>query len=140
MMYRTSVVFAWLWGLAACGQEKIDVRKGDSADYNHAGLLVAVDKFVANGRTPEDYAEMSQTAFQLRSGMDRSVAQETELKLMVLALAPVQSVRAKPMSEQVDALALTVWPTLLAPAFEADDLVVKRDPKAAAMMPKPGET
>src|SRR5262249_33054875 len=37
-------------------------------------------------------------------------------------------------------LALTVWPTLLAPAFEADDLLVKRDPKAAGMMPKPGET
>ncbi|HEU4730895.1 MAG TPA: hypothetical protein VFT22_23530, partial [Kofleriaceae bacterium] len=63
----------------------------------------------------------------------------TELKLIVLALVPVQSVRARPMSEQIDALALTVWPTLLAPAFEADDLVFKRDPNAQAMMPKPGE-
>jgi hypothetical protein len=125
---------------SACGQEKIDVHKTDSTDYNHGALLVAVDRFVAAGRTADAYAELAQTAFQLRSGMDRTVAKETELKLMVLALAPVQSVHAKPMAEQVDALALTVWPTLIAPAFEADDLLVKRDPRAATMMPKPGET
>ncbi len=125
--------------LAACGQDRIEVRKGESADYNHAAMLVAVDKFVAAGRTPAAYAELSQTAFELRPGMDGSVAKETELKLMVLALAPMQSVQAKSMPEQVDALALTVWPTLLAPMFEADDLVFKRDPNAAAMMPKGGE-
>ena len=136
MMLRGVVL---LCVLAACGQEKIEVRQGDSTDYNHGALLVAVDKFVAGGRTPDAYAELSQTAFRLRSGMDRSVAQEVELKLLVLALAQVQSVHAKAMSEQVGALALTVWPTLIAPVFEADDLVVKRDPRAAEMMPKPGE-
>ncbi|HEX4421627.1 MAG TPA: hypothetical protein VH165_27130 [Kofleriaceae bacterium] len=115
------------------------MRQGESADYNHGAMLVAVDKFVAGGRTPAAYGELSQTAFELRPGMDRSVARETELKLMVLALPPVQAVHAKPMAEQIDALALTVWPTLLAPEFEADDLLLKRDPKAAAMMPKPGE-
>jgi hypothetical protein len=125
--------------LAACGQDKIEVRQGESADYNHAAVLTAVDKFVASGRTPEAYAELSQTAFQLRGGMDRSVAKETELKLMVLALAPVQSVHARPMADQIDALALTVWPTLIAPVFEADALLVKRDPKAAEVMPKAGE-
>jgi hypothetical protein len=136
-----SVAFsAWLCAAAACGQEKIEVHKTASGDYNHGALLVAVDKFVAAGRTPEAYAELSQTVFQLRSGMDRTVAKETELKLMVLALGPVQSVHAKPMTDQVDALALTVWPTLIAPRFEADDLLVQRDPKAAAMMPRPGET
>jgi len=125
--------------VAACGQEKIEVRQGESADYNHAALLVAVDKYVAAGRTPEAYAELSQTAFTLRAGMDRTVAKEAELKLMVLALAPVQSVYAKPMADQVDALALTVWPTLVAPVFEADELLVKRDPTAGGMMPRPGE-
>jgi len=125
--------------LAACGQERIEVRQGESADYNHAPMLVAVDKFVAGGRTPESYAELSQVAFQLRSGMDRAVAKETELKLMVLALAPVQSVHAKAMPEQVDVLALTVWPTMLAPVFEADGLLIKRDPKAAQLLPRNGE-
>lgn len=128
-----------LWVLAACGQDKIEVRQGQSADYNNAAMLVAVDKFVAGGRTPEAYAALSRTAFELRHGMDRAVAKETELKLIALALPSVQSVHAKPMPEQVAALALTVWPTLLTPTFEADDLVFKRDPDAAAMMPKPGE-
>lgn len=137
MMLRCTLV---LVALAACGQDKIEVRQGESNDYNHAALLVAVDKFVASGRTPEAYGELAQTAFQLRAGMDRSVSQEAELKLMVLALTPMQSVHAKPMAHQVEALALTVWPTLLAPAFESDDLLVKRDPSAAAMMPKPGES
>jgi hypothetical protein len=125
--------------LASCGDDRIEVHQGDNTDYNHAGLLTAVDKFVAGGRTPDAYAELSQTAVALRAGMDRSVAKEAELKLIVLALAPVQSVHAKPISEQVDALALTVWPTLLAPVLEADDLLTRRDPKAAAVMPLPRE-
>ena len=139
MMSRRLPLLLFPLILAACGQEKIEVRQGENADYNQGAVLAAVDKFVTSGRTPEAYAELSQTAFELRNGMDRSVAREAELKLMVLALAPVQSVHAKPMSDQIDALALTVWPTLLAPVLEADDLLVKRDPRAAAMMPKPGE-
>ena len=38
--------------LAACGQDRIEVRQGPSADYNHGALLTAVDTFVAAGRTP----------------------------------------------------------------------------------------
>lgn len=115
------------------------MRQGQSADYNHAALLSSVDKYVTGGRTPQAYAELSQRVFELRGGMDRAVAKEAELKLMVLALAPVQSVHAKPMSEQIDALALTVWPTLLAPVLEADNIVLKRDPRSAVLMPRPGE-
>jgi hypothetical protein len=125
--------------LAACGQDPIQVRREQSADYNHAALVSAVDKFVAAGRTPAAYAELAQTALALRPGMDRSVAQETELKLMVLALAPVQSVQAKPMPDQAAALALTVWPTLLAPEIEADGLLDKRDPRAALLLPQPND-
>jgi len=125
--------------LVACGPDKIEVRQGETADYNNAAMLVAVDKFVVAGRTPAAYATLSNTAFELRSGMDRAVAKETELKLIALALAPVLAVQARPMTEQIDTLAITVWPTLLAPAFEADDLVFKRDPAAATLSPKPGE-
>src|SRR5204862_4811042 len=67
------------------------------------------------------------------------IAQEAELKLIVLALGPVQSVRARPMADQVDALALTVWPALLAPAIEADDLLTRRDARAATLLPSPRE-
>jgi hypothetical protein len=133
------VLVAALVTASACGQDPIGVRPPESGDYHKTDLLHAVDKFVAAGRTPAAYAELAQTVLALRPGMDRSVAQEAELKLMVLALAPVQSVQAKPMSEQVAALALTVWPTLLAPEIEADTLLDKRDPKAAAMLPESGE-
>jgi hypothetical protein len=128
-----------LVGALGCGQDRIEVRPGENSDYSHGPLVVAVDKFVAAGRTPDAYAELSQTLFALRLAMDRSVAREAELKLTVLALTPVQSVQARPMTEQVDTLALTVWPTLLAPELEADDLLVKRDPKSAGILPMPRE-
>jgi hypothetical protein len=108
-------------------------------DYNHAQLISAVDKFVAAHRTPEAYAELAQTVTILRPGMDRSVAEEAELKLIVLALGPIQAAQAKPIEEQVQTLALTVWPTLLAPPVQADALLFVRDPKAPEIPPKPGE-
>ena len=125
--------------LTACGEDRIAVRQDESTDYQATAHLAAVDKFVAAGRTPDAYAELAQTTLALRTGMDRTVAKEAELKLMVLALAPVQAVHAKPMPDQVAALALTVWPTLLAPEIEADGLLDRRDPKAAALLPMPRE-
>ena len=125
--------------LAACGQDKIEVRQGPSADYNHRALLTAVDTFVAAGRTPEAYGELAQTVSTLRPGMDSAVARDAELKLIVLALGPIHSVAGKPFRAQLDALALTVWPTLLAPEIEEDKLLVVRDPKAPQLVPKPGE-
>ncbi len=126
--------------LAACGQSEIEVSTTPSSDYNHGALRTAIDKFVADGRTPAAYGELAQTVRTLRSGMDRSIADEAELKMIVLALAPVQAVAAKPMSAQLEELALTVWPTLLAPEIRADEVLVRRDAHAAEIYPKPGET
>lgn len=125
--------------LAACGEERIEVRPAGATDYNLRALQKAVDDFVAAGRTPAAYADLSKKVLDLRSGMDRSVAREAELRLVVLALGPVQGVQAKPMAEQVEALALTVWPTLLAPQIEADDVLIKRDTNAVFIYPKVGE-
>ena len=126
--------------VAGCGRDPIEVsRGGDSADYNHAALRAAVDAFVKAGRTPDAYAELSKAVFALRPGMDRAVAEEAELKLVVLALEPIKSVAAKPMRDQLEVLALTVWPTLIAPRIEADAIVVKRDAKSSELIPKPGE-
>lgn len=125
---------------AACGKDQIEVsRSGSSADYNHGALRAAVETFVKAGRTPQAYAEMSRAVFALRSGMDRAVAEEAELKLVVLALAPIQVVSAQPMKAQVETLALTVWPTLIAPRLEADAIVIKRDENAAELAPRAGE-
>ena len=41
------------------------------------------------------------------------------------------------MREQIDALALTVWPTLISPPVTADKLLDNRDPRAPDLLPKP---
>src|SRR5580765_7131975 len=101
-------------GLLGCGQDKIEVKPPTKGDYNHAALQTAVDKFVARSRTPDAFAELSQTVSGLRPGMDRAVAEEAELKLVVLALGPTNAVHEKPTAARLEALGLTVWPTLLA--------------------------
>jgi hypothetical protein len=138
-MLQRPLIAALLAGLAACSQERIEVSHDNRTDYKHAELQTAVDKFVVDDRTPAAYAALSKTILELRPEMDHAVAQEAELKLVVLALAPIQSVSAKPMPEQVAALALTVWPALLAPEIEADQILRKRDPKAVELLPAPGE-
>jgi hypothetical protein len=125
--------------LAACGQERVEVTAATVADYNHGALQAAVDEFVANGRTANAYADLARTVLALRPGMDRSVGQQAELRLIVLALYPVQAVQGKSIAEQVEALALTVWPTLLAPPIAADAVLIKRDPEAAQLQPQPDE-
>ena len=138
-MMRACLVASIL--LAACGQDAIGVKPGSaSEDYHRAELVAAVNKFVAAGRTPDAYAELARTAVALRPGMDKSVAEDAELRLVVLAVEPMKSVQAKSIAEQIDALALTVLPTLLAPAIEADELNKVRDPKAPELVPKPGES
>lgn len=124
---------------AACGSEPIEVSTQNVADYNRGALLGAVDKFVQDGRTPDAYAELATKVQELRGGMDRAIGEEAELKLLVLALAPVQSVSAKPMAEQVEQLALTVWPTLLGQQLEADKILINRDPRWLEFQPRQGE-
>jgi hypothetical protein len=127
--------------LAACSQERIPVISDPENDYNHGELQEAVDKFVVGKRTPEAYAELAKTVFALRPGFDRATADQAELKLVVLALAPMTDFGKRPMDEQIDRLALTVWPALLADEIEADEIIRKRDDaKAAEILPRAGET
>jgi len=132
--------FALLLLVAACGQSDVKVLQTDpSSDYGRTALLQAIDRFVTTGKSPAAYGELAKTVTSLRPGMDKAVADEAELRMLVLALPPVQSVHDQPIEARVSALALTVWPTLLAPRIEADALLQVRDPKAADIVPKPGE-
>jgi hypothetical protein len=125
--------------LAGCDQEVIGVKPTPQEDYNHAKLLAAVDTFIAAQRTPVAYGELAKKVTALRPGMDATVAAEAERRMVVLALAPETSVKESTIDEQINALALTVWPTLLAPPIEADQLMRVRDPKMAQIPAKPGE-
>lgn len=138
MVGRVAVIVVALLA-AACGRDSIAVNQGATDDYGHGAVVAAVEKFVKVGRTPEAYAELAQTITSLRPRMDRSVGKEAELRLVVLALGPVQALQTKSMHERINALALTVWPTLLAPLIAADTPFVVRDAHAPELLPKPGE-
>ncbi len=140
MLARLLTATVLVASLSACGRERVGVTKGDpNSDYNEHALQAAIDEFVTNGRSAPAFADLAKNALRLRSGMDRTVADEAELKLLVLALPPMESAQSKPMAEQVETLALTVWPTLLAPAITADEVMIKRDPKVAMLLPQGGE-
>lgn len=125
---------------AACGREEIAVKPAAANDdYKHTELVKAVDKFVAAGRTADAFGELAATVSTLRPYMDRAVGKEAELKLITLALGPVQGVQNRSMRDKLDTLALTVWPTLLAPPIAADTILQVRDPNAVLLLPKPGE-
>jgi len=133
------MALALVVGVVACGKDKIEVNQNPSDDYKQKELVLAIDKFVKANRTPEAYAELSQTVSALRPSMDRTVGREAELRMIVLALGPVQQLQTKSIRERIDALALTVWPTLLSPPISADTRLVVHDARAPELLPKPGE-
>jgi hypothetical protein len=136
MVARLALIVCFV---AACGRDKIEVTHNTADEYKHDALTSAVDKFVKAGRTAEAYGELAHTIASLRPQMDRTVGREAELKMIVLALGPIQAYQSKPINERVDALALTVWPTLIAPPISADALLAVHDPMAAQLAPKPTE-
>jgi hypothetical protein len=132
-------LLASLFAVSACDQETIGVKAQPRDDYNHGKLTTAIDTFIAAKRTAPAFAELAQKVIALRPGMDATVAAEAELRMLVLALDPVTAHNNALITDQINALALTVWPTLLAPRIEADQLNRVRDPKAGEYPPKPGE-
>ena len=94
-------------GGAACSQEPVKVQNTSTSDYGRDQLNRAVSEFVAAGRTPSAYAAFAKRVHELQPTMDKSVAEEAELKLTVLALAPVQALKELPVAAQAKALATT---------------------------------
>lgn len=117
--------------LMACAQEPVKVDNRVTADYGREQLHQAIAAFVKAGRTPVAYAALAARTRDLLPTMDKAVADEAELKLTVLALAPTQAVAERPMHERVQALALTLWPTAFAerlrpPALSRGSIVDQR--------------
>lgn len=128
--------------LAACAQEPVRVQNTASGDYGREQVHKAVAAFVAAGRSPAAYAAFARRIRELQPTMDKSVAEEAELKLTVLALAPVQALKDVPVGTQASALALTVWPTAFAEPLRATTQLrsVLADEVAVQLNPLPDET
>jgi hypothetical protein len=102
-----------------CGQDAIAVGQATAtADYHRGELLAAIDRFVAAGRSAAGFGVLAAEVEALRPGMDESVAEEAERRMIVLALDPVEVLADRPLSEQVAALATTVWPFALKPGLD----------------------
>src|SRR5450432_298518 len=117
---RALAFVAVLGAASACQKDTIDVHK-QGADYNRHGLLAAIDRFNAAGRTPEAYGRFDAEINALRPGMDETVAAEAELQLVVLALTPVGLAHGLPPSDRADRLATTVWSVAMAAPVSAPD-------------------
>jgi hypothetical protein len=75
-------------------------------------VVETVQRFVTAGRTTRAYVDLVVGLADAGVG-DPAIAARAELRLVSLAAPLAAAVRHRPLSEQVDALALTVWPALL---------------------------
>ena len=82
-MPRTFVALSFILATTACGQDVVKVSATPGADYNRGAMLVAIDRFVAAGKSAPAFAALAAEVAKLRSGMDDTVAEETERKLLV---------------------------------------------------------
>lgn len=126
--------------VVACDQQPIRVEPVPVNDDRYVKLIAAVDGFIAANRTPAAFGVLATAIAALRPGMDAALARDAERRVLVLALAPVKSVADRPMPQQVEALALTVWPTLLGPPIEAEALYSVRNPKTQQIPPQTSES
>lgn len=127
-----------LLATATCGPEPVDVSRGQTHDYGRGELRAAVEAFVIAGRTPSAYSVLARKVRDLGPSMDRDVRNEAERRIVVLAIEPVRSVGDRSISEQIEALALTVWPTLLGPPTDQERIERSRPPNI--LLPQPDES
>ena len=101
---------------AACQQRAIDVVSNETdrtGDYGRHALRASVQKFRSAPRSPEAFRAMAVEIDRLRPSFNQDAADEAERNLVFLALGPMAAQLEKPFEEQMNALALTVWPTAL---------------------------
>lgn len=125
-----------LLAVMACGKERSD-PVDEHVDRTRPKFVAAVDRFVAAGRTPAAFRELSQITHGLAVDMDQSGRDDVERRLIVLAIKPVESAQDLPIATHAEVLAQTVWPTLLADPINARST---RDPPADTFAPIAGET
>jgi hypothetical protein len=100
----------------ACQRKRIEVvSHGEDAtgDYGQVDLDAAVQAFRQRPASPEAYRELAVKVEALRPQFNQGVADQAERHLVFLALGPMAGLLDTPLPEQMDRLALTVWPTAL---------------------------
>lgn len=121
---------------AGCSNPDVSIQKDLGGDYNRGKVFAAIGAFTQAKQTPEAYWAMAQEMRALRAGMDELVADETERRLVVLALEPVAQYLDVPWSERARRLATTVWSVGLAPSLARESPDGRYDREAARLAPK----
>ena len=108
----------------ACQQRKIDVVQGNgdrTGDYGRQALRAAVQKFRSAPRSPEAYRALAVEVDRIRPAFNQDVADEAERGLSFMALGPMAAQLDRPFEDQMNTLALTVWPTAIRLAPQANE-------------------
>ncbi len=85
----------------------------EAADFGRTALINAIVKLSESPTSADAYLAFAHRVDELMPLFNRDVKREAELRLCVLAIGPLEAQLEKPQSEQMQMLALTVWPTVL---------------------------
>lgn len=104
-----------LLSTAACKKANdIQISKNpDAFDFGRSEVLRAVEEAARNPASPRAIAELKKTVDRLSDQFNESVEEEAERKLVFMALGPLAARFSDPIDEQMEELALTVWPIAL---------------------------
>lgn len=128
----TRAVLLMLMLVAACGRQepaiaRVHTENTETRDH--------VAQYVATGRTPAGFVTLAGKLESVRKDSDPRRAEDAELRLLALALPLVEETRSQPIDAEVERLALTVWPVLLAEPLTghgARDVMPRADEDASA--------
>jgi hypothetical protein len=121
--------------MAACTQERIEIRTESANDYHRADVRLAVEDYVAKGRTATGYAILASKLSTMRPSMDATVASDAELKLVTLALAPMLAASEVPFERELREVVTNVWPVGLQDPLRADTVQQRLVSKDAKITP-----
>jgi len=99
---------------AGCGKKRIavaDQSEDQTGDYGKLELDKAVAEFRKQPTSPQAYRAIAVEAQRLDPAFNQPVRDIAERHLAFLSLEPMAAQVDKPPAEQVEGLALTVWPT-----------------------------
>jgi hypothetical protein len=102
--------------VTACESNRVPIvaeTDDEAADFGRGALIEAV---VTLSKKPNDaklYQSFAARVEELTPLFNREVKREAELRLVVLAVAPLRAGFNKPQQEQMETLATTVWPSIL---------------------------
>ncbi len=85
----------------------------ESADFGRTALIEAIVKLSEAPTSPEAFQSFALRVDELMPLFNRDVKREAELRVCVLAIGPLQHQLDEPQSDQMQAFALTVWPSVL---------------------------